>query len=66
MFIQRVEIQNFRNFGQDGVSLLFDKGINVIIGENNSGKTAVIDAIRIALSSALYKKDIFSAKPTFM
>ncbi|MDD2436261.1 MAG: AAA family ATPase [Massilibacteroides sp.] len=24
-----------------------NKGINIIIGENNSGKTAIIDALRI-------------------
>jgi predicted ATP-dependent endonuclease of OLD family len=31
----------------DEISLLFNKGVNIIIGENNSGKTTIIDALRI-------------------
>ena len=65
MYIQKVGIQNFRTFGHEGVSFLFDKGINVVIGENNNGKTALIDAIRIAFSCTLYKKDIFFSKTDF-
>lgn len=65
MYIQEVDIRNFRTFGNEGVSFLFDKGINVVIGENNCGKTAVIDAIRIAFSCTLYKKEIFFSKTDF-
>lgn len=65
MYIQKVGIQNFRIFGHEGVNFLFDKGINVVIGENNNGKTALIDAIRIAFSCTLYKKDIFFSKTDF-
>ena len=36
-----------------------------MIGENNNGKTALIDAIRIAFSCVLYKKDIFFSKTDF-
>lgn len=65
MYIQKVGIKNFRTFDNDGVYFLFDKGINVVIGENNNGKTALIDAIRIAFSCTLYKKDIFFSKSDF-
>ena len=65
MHIQEVRIQNFRVFGDEGISFTFNKGINVVIGENNNGKTALIDAIRIAFSCALYKKDIFFSKTDF-
>lgn len=65
MYIQKVNIKNFRTFDNEGVSFLFDKGINVVIGENNNGKTALIDAIRIAFSCTLYKKDIFFNKSDF-
>lgn len=44
---------------------VFNKGINAVIGENNNGKTALIDAIRIAFSCVLYKKDIFFSKTDF-
>ena len=65
MYIQKVRVQNFRAFGPEGVSFLFDRGINVVIGENNNGKTALVDAIRIAFSCVLYKKDIFFSKTDF-
>lgn len=47
MYIKQFNIKNFRVF--DEISLLFNKGINIIIGENNSGKTTIIDALRICL-----------------
>ena len=59
MYIQKIQIQNFRVFGNSGTNFLFDNGINVVIGENNTGKSALIDAIRIAFSCVFYKKDIF-------
>lgn len=65
MYIQEVRLQNFRAFGSEGVNFTFSKGINAVIGENNNGKTALIDAIRIAFSCALYKKDIFFSRTDF-
>ena len=56
MYIQKVKLQNFRSFGDEGICFLFNKGINAVIGENNNGKTALIDAIRIAFSCVLYTK----------
>jgi putative ATP-dependent endonuclease of OLD family len=49
MFLQRIVISNFRIFEHIEVEL--NKTLNVIVGENNSGKTALIDAIRYTLSS---------------
>ena len=64
MYIQKVKLQNFRSFGDEGICFLFNKGINAVIGENNNGKTALIDAMRFPVS---YIKKIFSsAKLTFM
>lgn len=65
MYIQKVGIRNFRAFGDEGISFVFYKGINAIVGENNNGKSAVIDAIRIAFSCALYKKDVFFGRNDF-
>lgn len=65
MFIKKIAVKNFRIFGDSGVSFLFRKGINAVIGENNIGKSALIDAIRIAFSSVLYKKDIYFNKTDF-
>lgn len=50
MYISSVIIENFRCFGES-VEFKFNKGLTVLIGENDSGKTAVIDAIRYALGT---------------
>ena len=50
---------------ETGIHIVLDKGVNAIIGENNSGKSAVIDAIRIAFSTIPYNKDIFFSKSDF-
>ncbi|KNY11032.1 hypothetical protein AKG11_32875 [Shinella sp. SUS2] len=49
MYLQRVKIEKFRIF--DSLELELNKTLNIIVGENNSGKTALIDAIRYTLSS---------------
>lgn len=59
MFISKVEIKNFRVFDETGIVVYFKKGVNAVISENNCGKTAIIDAIRIAFSTVPYKKDIY-------
>lgn len=65
MYIEKLTIKNFRAFDEDGITLQFNKGVNAIIGENNSGKSTVIDAIRIAFSTVTYKKDIFFTRADF-
>lgn len=45
MYIQKISIKNYRCF-QD-FSMEFQKGLNVIIGANNSGKTGLLYAIRL-------------------
>jgi len=59
MYIEKIMVQNFRTIGPSGVTLNCNKGINIILGENNSGKSAVIDALRLALSAGAYRKNIF-------
>lgn len=50
MYLAKLLIENYRIFGrkEDGkaLSLTLNKGLNVIAGENDCGKTAIIDAIR--------------------
>ena len=59
MHISRIEIKNYRSIGDKGLSINCNEGMNIIIGENNSGKTAIIDALRLALSIGEYKKSIY-------
>lgn len=53
MYLSEVRITNFRKFGEidgkPGLILTMNKGLNVLIGENDAGKTAVIDAIKFVL-----------------
>ena len=50
MFLRSIEINNFRCFGSKQ-TIEFHKGLNVLVGENDSGKSAVLDAIRIVLGT---------------
>lgn len=45
MYISKIKIQNYRNFAN--FSMNFQKGLNVIIGSNNSGKTGLLYAIEM-------------------
>ncbi|MDR1581652.1 MAG: AAA family ATPase [Prevotellaceae bacterium] len=45
MYIQKIHIKNYRNFND--FTMNFQKGLNVIIGANNSGKTGLLYAIRL-------------------
>jgi len=49
MYLQHVIASNFRIFDDFKVEL--NKTLNLIVGENNSGKTALIDAIRFVLTA---------------
>ena len=53
MHLAEIRIENFRLFGAgDSILVLpFKAGLNVLVGENDSGKTAIVDAIRIALGT---------------
>ena len=49
MFISSVTVSNFR--GTAHATAQFNRGFNLIIGPNDSGKTTFIDAIRLALGT---------------
>ena len=60
MYLSEVNLWNFRKYGingkefedaKPGLKVQFNPGLNVLIGENDSGKTAVIDAIRYVLGT---------------
>lgn len=59
MYISKVIIRNFRVFDINGITATFKKGVNAVISENNCGKSALIDALRLAFSIASYHKDIY-------
>ena len=54
MYLSILKLWNFRKYcamadGKPGLEIHFQKGVNVLIGENDSGKTAIVDAIRYVL-----------------
>ncbi len=53
MYLSRLTIENFRCFGsgQDKFELRLNKGLTALVGENDGGKTAVIDALRFVLGT---------------
>lgn len=60
MYLSRLKLWNFRKFGSGNdeldlakpdLEVPFTRGVNVLIGENDSGKTAIVDAIKLALDT---------------
>ena len=56
MYLSTITLKNFRKYAYDGVSkhgitVNFHKGLNALIGENDSGKSAIIDAIKLVLQT---------------
>lgn len=53
MIVSEVSLFDFRRFrsvdGTPGLKITFHRGLNALIGENDAGKTAVIDAIKLVL-----------------
>lgn len=49
MYLKNIKVRNFRLFEE--LDLELNAGLNVVVGENNSGKTALIDAIRLTLDT---------------
>src|SRR3989339_850921 len=63
MYLKELHIKNFRCI--EDLSLEFNEGLNVIIGENNTGKTAIIDALRLAFSIGMEKREIYLSSDDF-
>ncbi|MEJ5928221.1 AAA family ATPase [Corynebacterium sp. H128] len=51
MYLSQLRIRNFRQFGGSGVNIPFEPGVTVLLGPNDSGKTAILDAIRYILTT---------------
>ena len=56
MYLSRLLIKNFR--GIQEMELNFNRSINILIGENGSNKSAVIDAIRLLYNMGEPIRDI--------
>ena len=52
MFLSHFQIVNFRNFKRE--TFLFNSGANTIVGDNDSGKSNALTAIRLLLDDLYY------------
>lgn len=62
MYISTLKLWNFRKYGSldfdiDTPNLIvpFNNGMNILVGENDSGKSAIIDAIKLVLKTHAYE-----------
>jgi len=58
MYLSELKLWNFRKYGtkgtdgkEPGLIVEFKEGLNVLIGENDSGKTAIVDSIKFVLQT---------------
>ena len=51
MYLAELTITNFRSLGPDGITVKLREGLTALVGENDSGKTAIIDALRFLLGT---------------
>jgi Predicted ATP-dependent endonuclease of the OLD family len=61
MYISELRISNFRCFDETEHIIQFKNGLSVLVGENDSGKSSILDAIRISLGTtdqSWYRVDI--------
>ncbi|MFE3197841.1 ATP-dependent endonuclease [Embleya sp. NPDC059237] len=58
MYLARVRAENFRIFGcaedvgvcaHEALDVVLEAGVTVLVGENDSGKSAIVDAVRLCL-----------------
>lgn len=66
MFLSELKLWNFRQFGAKSTQYTsetnpnlvvpFNNGMNVLIGRNDSGKTAIVDAIKYVLRTHSYER----------
>jgi putative ATP-dependent endonuclease of OLD family len=49
MYLSELKISGYKIFNEE-FKVKFNKGLTVLIGENGSGKTAVVDAVRLLLN----------------
>ena len=63
-FIKKLKLHNYKRFKE--LELELDKELNVLIGDNESGKTTILEAINLTISGkkkkidSLYLESIFN------
>ena len=59
MYLKRIRARNFRAFGDGATAPELDwelnPGLNILVGENDAGKTGIVDAVRQVLLTTSYE-----------
>lgn len=58
MYIKKVKIHNFKCYKDFEITL--DKGLNIIVGDNEAGKSTILEAINLALTGIINGKSIWN------
>ena len=53
MIIKSLELSNYRNYEYESIE--FDKGINILYGNNAQGKTNILEAIYLCITSKSHR-----------
>lgn len=61
--IEKIKLQNFKRF--KSLSIEFEPDINILIGDNESGKSSVLSAINIVLSGSIGKVENIGLESLF-
>jgi predicted ATP-dependent endonuclease of OLD family len=62
-FIKKLKLKNFKRF--DTFSVEFDDNINILVGDNESGKSSLIEAISLTLSGSRSKVEFTGLENIF-
>jgi ABC-type cobalamin/Fe3+-siderophores transport system ATPase subunit len=54
--IQKIVVQNYRTFQH--LELAFDAGMNIVVGDNDAGKSTLLEAINLALTARRHGKPL--------
>jgi len=65
MYISNISVENYRNF--DSISVDFQDGVNLLIGQNNAGKSNLLSALALIFDNSFKKQlsinDIYNNIP---
>jgi AAA15 family ATPase/GTPase len=56
MYISKIRVKNYKSFLDSG-DIEFKPGINIIVGQNNSGKTALLEVLELNFFDLPHKSE---------
>lgn len=57
-YISKLFVKNFKSFSNDGFWLDLKPGLNIIVGDNETGKSSILEAINLVLSGLFQGRHI--------